>query len=116
MDGENGLESTDKTDGTVKIDNGTKYLTFTELPIQEGFADTPVLKREFRQPINVRAFVVTLRSPKPSNATEKAEGTTTPTEDRTQPQPVKVTFMVSTKKQGNTKFTKSNRPNYKAAR
>ena len=113
IDGDKGLEAGVTASGTLAIDEETSYLTITKLPIGGSSSDIPSVERVFNKPVNVRAVVLTLRSPKSISAPSQPEtGTQQPT---TQEEVVEVTLTLLTKKPGDNDFTEliddsTNRP------
>jgi len=103
MDGDKGPEARVTVGGTLKIDEETSYLTITKLPIDGTSSDIPSVERVFSKPVNVRAVVLTLRSPKSTSDPSQPEtGTQQPT---TQEEVVDVTLTLQTRKLGETDFT-----------
>jgi len=103
MDGEKGLEAKVTPGGTLTIDEDTSYLTITKMPIGQSSSDIPSVERRFREPVSLRAVVMTLRSPKSTSAPSQPEtGTQQPA---AQEKLVEVTLTLQTKKPGEDDFT-----------
>ena len=114
MDGDEGLEAEVSPAGTLTIDENTSYLIFTKLPIAPGSSDIPSVVRVFRQPVAVKGFAITLRSPRLTSTPAETQEGTTSRQPIPREEPVAVTFKVLTKKPGDGDFTEvtdySNQP------
>ena len=104
MDGQKGLESSITAKGTLTVDENTSYLTITQLPISQASSDIPSVLRVFREPVQVRAFVVTLRSAESTSVPSGTQESTTSRQPTPQ-EPVTVTVTLRVKKPGDNTFT-----------
>lgn len=104
MDGEKGLEASITAEGTLTVDENTSYLTITQLPTAEASSDVPTVLRAFREPVQVKALVVTLRSAKSTVAPTGTQESTTSRQPAPQ-ETITVTVTLRIKKPGDDTFT-----------
>ena len=104
MSVENGVDSKDKTSGSLVSAGDTKLLTFSEAPNNQADGNTAILEREFTREINVHGVYIALTETTSSVTSGQGEGRTTPQSGSTSPQSVKISFTLHTRKAGETEF------------
>lgn len=110
MESELGVKSNDKTFGKLVSANGTKLLTFSELPINRSADNSTILERELTRRVNVRGLLITFKTSASSGisgqavTSGQAAGTTTPQAASSSVQSVKITFMLLARKEDERDF------------